>query len=400
VKTDDLIKQENSYIAKTFNRNPVAWSRAKGSRVWDVEGKEYLDFFTGAAVMGLGHGHPGQLKAMQEQMGRFVHCGNLFYQEPQIALARALTEKTFGKKVFFYNTGAEIVELGIKLARRWARRNDPRSERYEIITMRNSFHGRTYGALSATGQEKCRQGRNPMLPGFKHVALNDLTAAAAAITDKTCAILVEPIQGEGGIHLSDPAYLKSLRDLCHRNDLLLIFDEIQCGLGRAGYFNAYEHYQVIPDVMFVAKPLGGGLPISAMTTREEIAAVLQPGDHGTTFGGNPVAAAAGLVLMDELSKPGFLEEVRSTGEYLGQVLNHVAAEFPGMVATVRGLGLMWGMELKEKPAEVFKKALENGLILNLTVGTVLRFLPALIITRKDVDEAADKLRAAFKAVQV
>jgi predicted acetylornithine/succinylornithine family transaminase len=391
-KSLDVMNQESTYIAKTFNRLPVVWERGDGCRLWDVEGKRYLDFFSGQAVMNLGYNHPGQKKAMQEQLDKLVHTGNLFYLKSQIELARLLVEKTFGDKVFFSNSGAEIVELSIKVARKWAK------NRHEIIAMRNSFHGRTFGALSATGQDKYRQGITPMLPGFKHVAFNDLTAAASAISDQTCAILIEPVQGEGGVLPADPVYLKNLRELCTRNNLLLIFDEIQCGLGRSGWFNAYEHFQVVPDMLLLAKPLGGGLPISALVTREDIASAMQVGDHGTTFGGNPVAAAGGIVLMNELSKPGFLEKVREMSGYLRDKLQELTAQFPGTLTASRGLGMMWGLEAGDKAQVIVTKALEQGLVLNCTAGKIVRLLPSLVVGKAEVDEACTIMQKVIAAL--
>lgn len=341
----EVISQEQSHIAKTFNRQPVVWAKGEGSRLWDKDGKSYLDFFTGHAVMNLGYAHPAQTAAMQAQLRNLVHCGNLYYTEPQVELARRLTEATFGDRVFFANSGAEIVELALKLARKWGRREQPGEDRYEILSMKGSFHGRTYGALTATGQPKYHQGLEPMLPGIKQVPFNNFVAAAAGITNHTCAILVEPVQGEGGVTPADRKYLQSLRQLCDQNHLLLIFDEIQCGLGRTGFRNAYEAFGVVPDVLLLGKPLGGGLPLSALVTRREVASALQVGDHGSTFGGNPVAAAGGCVLLAELAKPGFLEACAATAGYFADKLSALAAAHPASVKEARGLGLMRGLEL-------------------------------------------------------
>jgi len=392
----DIFQQEAAYVAKTFNRQPVIWQRGAGTRLWDHEGKEYLDFFSGHAVMNLGYSHPAQKAAMQTQLDKLAHCGNLFYLESQVFLARRLVEKSFGDKVLFANSGAEIVELAIKLARKWARRERPEKDQYEIITLKGSFHGRTYGALSATGQDKYHQGIGPMLAGFKYVPVNNFAATASAISNKTCAIMIEPIQGEGGIHAVTQKYIEDLRGLCDRNRLLLIFDEIQCGLGRTGYFNAYENFQIKPDILLLGKPLGGGLPISALVTRADIASALAIGDHGSTFGGNPIAAAAGNVLVEELSQSGFLESVRTTGTYLEEKLRTLALDFSDLVTDVRGLGLMWGMELKEKGPEAVRLALAKGLVINCTAGNVLRFLPALTITKAEIDQGMAILKAVLQ----
>jgi predicted acetylornithine/succinylornithine family transaminase len=397
--SQEVINQEASSIAKTFNRQPVVWVKGEGSRLWDKEGKSYLDFFSGHAVMDLGYNHPAQMAAMQAQLQALPHTGNLYYTEPQVELAKRLAEASFGDKVMFSNSGAEIIELAIKLARKWAKRERPDEKRYEIITMKGSFHGRTYGALTATAQEKYHKGIEPMLPGFKYVPFNNFVAVASGITNQTCAIMVEPVQGEGGLMPADKKYLQSLRTLCDQNHLLLIFDEIQCGLGRLGTRHAYEWFGVTPDVMLVAKPLGGGLPISALVTRADVATALQVGDHGSTFGGNPVAAAAGCVLLEELSKPGFLDQVRATGEYLAAKLGELAAQHPNLVKEVRGAGLMLGMELKHSGPEAVRQALQKGLVINCTAGHVLRLLPPLIIGKPEVDEACLILKQVFEALE-
>lgn len=397
--SQEVISQEAAVMAKTFNRQPVVWARGEGCRLWDKEGKAYLDFFAGHAVMNLGYAHPAQTAAMQAQMAALVHTGNLYYTEAQVELAKRLTESTFGNKVLFSNSGAEIVELAIKLARKWARRERPDEQRFEILTMKGSFHGRTYGALTATGQEKLHQGIEPLLPGFKYVPFNNFVGAASGITNRTCAIMLEPVQGEGGITPADKKYLQALRNLCDQNHLLLIFDEIQCGLGRLGTRNAYEAFEVVPDILLVAKPLGGGLPISALVTRAEVASALQVGDHGSTFGGNPVAAAAGCVLLAEVARPGFLENVKSTGEYFGKKLAELGEKHPGLVKAVRGLGLMWGMELSHSGPEAVRAALGKGLVINCTAGKVLRFLPPLIVGRSEVDEACQILDAVLAALE-
>ena len=388
--TAAIIRDEAAYLAQTFQRQPVAWEQGQGCRLTDREGRTYLDFFSGHAVMNLGFGHSEQLAAMQEQLERLVHTGNLYYLEPQIRLARLLVEHSFGERVFFANSGAEIVELAVKLARKWGGQAGGR--RHEILCLEGSFHGRTFAALSATGQAKYHQGLEPLVPGFKHVKPDDLEQMRLAVTPATCAVLVEPVQGEGGVRPLDQKYLRGLRTLCDEHKLLLVFDEIQCGLGRMGRFHAYEHFGVIPDVMLLGKPLGGGLPLSALVTRSEVAAAMHVGDHGSTFGGNPVAAAGGCVLLEHLAKPGWLEAVRQTGELLGGQLDAVAREFPNLVAAHRGAGLMHGLELKQPGAEAVKRALAAGLVINCTAVNVLRFLPALVVSRAEVEEAVAILR--------
>ncbi len=395
----EIMQTEAEVIARTFNRYPVVFQKGEGSLLWDNEGREYLDFFAGHAVMNLGYHHADQMKAMQQQLKQLAHTGNLYYLQSQVELAGLLVEHTFGDKVFFSNSGAEIVELAIKVARKWARRQNPQEDRYELLTVRGSFHGRTYGAISASGQDKLHRGLEPLLPGFKYVFRNDFTSAAAAITNKTCAVMLEPVQGEGGIHPSDKVYLEKLRNLCDRNQLLLIFDEIQCGLGRSGQLNAYNHYGVVPDILLLAKPLGGGLPISALVTTAAVAGVMQVGDHGSTFGGNPVAAAAGVVLMQQLAKPGFLKQVQTKAALLEEQLRGLAQKHPGLVVDIRGLGLMWGMEVKDHGPAIVQKALEAGLVINCTAGQVLRFLPSLIVSEAQIEKMIkilDKVLKHFK----
>lgn len=398
MSAEAVMRLEAEVIAKTFNRQPVVWERGEGHRLWDKQGKAYLDFFAGHAVMNLGYGHPQQLAAMQAQLQRLVHTGNLYYLEPQVRLAQQLVQHTFGDKVFFANSGAEIVDLAIKLARKWARKHHPGEDRFGLITLKSSFHGRTYAALSATGQSKYHAGLEPMLPGFHFVALNDLADLERAIQPTTAAVMLEPVQGEGGIFPAEREYLQGLQAACRKHGLLLIFDEVQCGLGRTGRFNAYEHFGVEPDILLLGKPLGGGLPISALVTRDEIATALQIGDHGSTFGGNPVAAAGGEVLLAALANPKFLEQVRATGAHLEVRLKELAAAFPQKIKAVRGVGLMWGLEVKEHGPEMVKLALELGLVINCTAGKVLRFLPALTIGRAEVDEAAAILRSVLQSV--
>lgn len=394
----EIIQTENRVMAHTFNRFPITFTRGDKTTLWDADEKSYLDFFSGHAVMNLGYNYPEQMKAMQQQLKQLVHTGNLYYLEAQVSLAQLITENSFGEQVLFSNSGAEIVDLAIKLARKWARQQDNKDDRFEVLTVRGSFHGRTYGALSASGQDKLHQGIEPMLPGFKYVLRNDFTSVAAAITNKTCAIMIEPIQGEGGIYPTDTTYLKKLRELCERNELLLIFDEIQCGLGRTGSLHAYEHYQVQPDIMLLGKPLGGGLPLSALVTTKKIATALTLGDHGSTFGGNPVAASGGCVLYRQLLKPKFMEHVKCSGQYLGEKLHQIAENYPGLVKETRGQGLMWGMEVTAHGPAIVQKALELGLVINCTAGCVLRFLPALIITPEDIDQMGKLLDKAIKSV--
>ncbi len=397
--TREVFDQEAASIGRTFVRQPVVWTQGEGCRLWDKDGRRYLDFFAGHAVMNLGYGHPAQLAAMRTQLERLVHTGNLYYNEAQVELARRLVKTSFGGKVFFANSGAEITELAIKLARKHARAAGDSPDRHEILTCRGSFHGRTFGALSATGQDKYHAGLEPMLPGFRHVPFNDPEAMAAAITPQTCAVLLEPIQGEGGIWPARREYLEGLRAACDRNRLLLIFDEIQCGLGRCGTRHAYEYYGVVPDVLLLGKPLGGGLPISALITRAAVAESLQVGDHGSTFGGNPVAAAGGCVLLAVLEQPGFLQHLQATAAYLEGRLAALAAAHPRVVKSARGLGLMQALELHASGPEAVGLALQEGLVINCTAGHVLRLLPPLVIGQAEVDEACGILERVLQALE-
>lgn len=386
----DTIDLCQSLIADTIDRYPVVWARGAGSRLYDAGGKEYIDFFTGHGVLALGYGHPEQQAAMQAQLARLVHTGNHFHLEVQGRLAAALCGASFADKVFYANSGAESVELAIKLARRYKRRHD-RNASAEILCMAGSFHGRSYGALSATGQEKYKKAMDPMLPGIGHVSFNDAAALEAAVSYTTAAVLLEPVQGDGGVIPATPEFLQAARALCDRYGALLIFDEIQTGLGRCGETFAYQECGIVPDVLLLGKPLGGGLPLSALLTTEKVAAVLGHGDHGSTFGGNPVAAAGGQVLLEALGKPGLLENVRERGALLREELEKLRAAPPRLVKEIRGRGLLLGMELSGDARGVCERALAAGLVINNPVGNVLRFLPALTIPEEDIREGCRRL---------
>lgn len=378
------------HVAKTYNRYPIVLVKGRGTRVWDVDGKEYLDFVAGLAVCGLGHCHPKVVKAIQEQAGRLIHVSNLYYIEPQIRLAALLTEHSFADKVFFCNSGAEANEGAMKLARKYAKEMMG-EDRYEIITMDRSFHGRTFATLTATAQEKFHKGFSPLMPGFKYVSFNDLDAVRKAVDSKTCAILVEPIQGEGGVNCPGSGYLEGLRKICDENGLLLIFDEVQVGMGRTGKLFAYEHYGIEPDIMTLAKSLAGGVPIGALLMKEAVAEGFKPGDHASTFGGNPLATAAGVAAFQTILEEGMVENSRDVGAYFLSRLQELAGQFED-VREVRGKGLILGMELKKEGASVVKEMLEKGFLINCTMGNVLRFLPPLIVTRQEVDRLIEALR--------
>ncbi len=383
-------------IMNTYARQPVVMVRGQGTRLWDLEGKEYLDFLAGIAVCNLGHAHPAVTAAVTKQIQELVHVSNLYYTLPQIALAQRLVDLSFADQVFFGNSGAEANEGAIKLCRRYSQETYGPG-RYKIICARNSFHGRTLATLSATGQEKFWQGFEPLVPGFVFVPYDDLEATAAAIDDSTCAILVEPIQGEGGVRVPSPEYLPGLRRLCDEHNLLLILDEIQVGLGRTGRLFAYEHTGIRPDVITLAKALGNGLPIGALLVTCEAAQGFVPGTHASTFGGGPVVTAAALAVLDILARPEFLAEVRAKGDYFLAGLQRLQ-ERHGIIQEVRGQGLILGLELDGDGVPAVAACRERGLLINCTQGNVLRFLPPLIVSRAEIDQGLDILDTVLAAL--
>jgi acetylornithine aminotransferase len=387
--TEELRRDADRYLMNTYARSPISIVRGRGSKVYDLEGREYLDFVAGIAVNVLGHGHPDLVAAIQKQAQQLLHASNLYYTEPQTKLAKMLVEHSFAKKVFFCNSGAEANETAIKLARRYAHQKYG-AERYEIITMLQSFHGRTMATLTATGQEKVQKGFEPLLPGFTYVPFNNLSAVEQAVSNKTAAILLEPIQGEGGVRVADKPYLRGLRELCRQKNILLIFDEVQTGVGRTGTLFAYEQLGVAPDVMTLGKGLGGGLPIGACLATEEAAAALEPGTHASTFGGNPVSCAAGLAVLRTLLEGRVLEHGRRMGDYLAHGLQEMKDRLP-IVKEVRGMGLLQGMELTVDGKSVVADCLARGLLINCTADRVLRFVPPLVITQADIDRLLDLL---------
>ena len=368
----------------TYSRYPAAMIKGAGCRLFDADGKEYLDFLAGIAVCALGHCHPLVTEAIRRQAGELVHVSNLFYTEPQIRLAELLTKNTFGDKIFLANSGAEANEAAIKLARIYSG-----AGRYQVISLSGSFHGRTLATVAATGQPKFHKGFEPLPDGFLHAPFGDLDALAAMITDKTCAILCEPLQGEGGVRPLDKEYLHGIKKLCDTHRLLLIFDEIQTGLGRTGTLFAYEQLGVTPDILTMAKALGNGLPIGAMMTRSDIAAAFTPGTHASTFGGNPVASAAAVAVLSVMLSDDFLPEVQRKGAYFPGQLTQLAERFPGLIATVRGMGLLLGAVLTEQGAThgpmIVTKMFERGFLINFAGNVALRFVPPLIVTTAEID---------------
>ena len=378
----------DAYVARTYARIPIALVRGRGTKVWDAEGKEYLDFLAGIAVNSLGHCHPAIVRAIREQSKKLLHASNLYHILPQSELARELCDHSFAERVFFCNSGAEANEAAIKLVRRYGL--EKLGGRYEILSTHNSFHGRTLATLTATGQEKIRAGYDPLPSGFRQVPYDDLAAIEEAIDEKkTAAILVEPIQAEGGVNVPDEAYMRGLRELCDQRGILLIFDEVQTGMGRTGTLFGYEHFAIKPDIMTLAKALGGGLPLGAMLAREEIATSFGPGSHASTFGGNPVACSAGLAVMQTLLG-GALKNCLQMGQYFVKGLEALQKRF-SFIREVRGKGLMIGMELEIEGSKVADSCMQEGLLLNCTAYKVLRFVPPLTIKRNEIDRGLDIL---------
>ncbi len=391
--TEELKDGAAKYLMQTYARQPISIVRGRGSKVYDMEGREYVDFVGGIAVNILGHGHPDLVQAIQRQAAQLIHVSNLYYTEPQVKLAQMLVDHSFADKVFFCNSGAEANEAAIKLARRYGHEKHG-AGRFEIITMKNSFHGRTLATITATGQEKVQKGFEPLMPGFSYAPFNDLGAIEALVSENTAAIMLEPIQGEGGVRVADREYLKHLRELCTKKDILLIFDEVQTGMGRTGTLFAYEQLGVEPDIMTLAKGLGGGMPIGACLAKESVAAVFTPGTHASTFGGNPLACAAALAVCRVLLEGRVLDQAKRMGEYLAKGLAD-CKDRHRVVREVRGLGLLQGMELDIDARAVVTDCLARGVLVNATSDRVLRFVPPLIITQPEIDKLIETLSAIF-----
>ncbi|TLY20896.1 MAG: acetylornithine transaminase [Nitrospirae bacterium] len=394
--TEELMQGAQKYLMDTYTRYPLALARGQGTRVYDVEGREYLDFLAGVAVNVLGHCHPKVTQALQQQALRLVHTSNLFYTEPQVKLARTLADHSFADKVFFSNSGAEANEAAIKLARRWAHTKDG-AGRFEIVSMLNSFHGRTLATLTATGQEKVQQGFEPLPEGFPHVPFNDVDALASAVSAKTAAVLVEPVQGEGGVRVATPAFLQACRDITKERGALLIFDEVQTGIGRTGRLFAYEHFGVIPDIMTLAKGLGCGMPIGACLATDEVATVFTPGSHGSTLGGNPLACAAALAVLEViLEDMDILGHCTEMGEYFMKGLKDLQGRCP-VITDVQGLGLMIGIEVTMDARELVHDLRKRGILINATSERKLRFVPPLIVTHAEIDRVVTTLGDVIEA---
>jgi len=382
----------DKYVMGTYKRNPIALVKGKGAKVWDADGKEYLDLLAGIAVCSLGHSNPKVVAAIRKQAGILGHTSNLYYNEIQARVAETLVKNSFADKVFFCNSGAEANEAAIKLARRYA--FEKMDGRYELITMENSFHGRTLATITATGQKKFQLGFEPLPDGFKYVPFNDAAALEAAISDKTCGVMLEPIQAEGGVNIPAPEYLRAVREICDSKGLLLILDEVQTGMGRTGSLFAYEQFGIKPDIMTLAKALGNGFPVGAMLATDPVASVLVPGTHASTFGGNYLAMSACLASLDCLLNDGVLENCRAAGEHFLKKLRGLKRKHKS-ISAVRGMGLIVAVDTSADCFEIVGKCLEKGLLVNCTSATTLRFVPPLTIRKSEINKAVGILDEVF-----
>ena len=404
LKTDEVKNLTNNYIMNTYGRAEISLVKGSGARVWDADGCEYLDFLSGIAVCGLGHCHPKIVEAIRKQVGILMHCSNLYYIENQASLGQALVEGSPFGKAFFCNSGTEANEAAIKLARKYAKMKHG-VNRYEIVTALKSFHGRTLGSLTATGQTKYHKDFGPLPVGFKYVQFNDIDAIEQNVTKETAAVLLEPIQGEGGVYVADEKYLKRVRELCDETGAILILDEVQTGMGRTGKMFAFEHFGVIPDAITLAKSLGGGFPIGALLAKDSVAKAFSPGTHAVTFGGNPLACAAALAYLETVQKDNILDHVVAMGQIIFNELNKLKEKCP-QIKEIRGKGLMIGIELEDRdntklksPGKlVYSKCMENGLLVNAVTDTTVRMLPPLTICEQEIKEAVNILKQSIEGV--
>lgn len=391
--TQETLDIYSQCVTPNYKRLPIAIVRAEGSQMWDADGKRYLDLFPGWGCSLLGYCHPRVVEAIRQQAGKLVHIDNTFYTEEQARLAQMLSERSFGGLCYFGNSGAEANEAAIKLARR----HTPPA-RYQIVTTERSFHGRTYGAMSATAQSKIHKGHEPLVPGFAYVPFNDVDALRKAVGPETAAVLLEPIQGEGGVNVATEEYLTAIRELCDNNGCLMILDEVQTGCGRTGQWFGYQNTSIVPDIITLAKALGNGVPIGAMVASQEVGASLTAGSHGSTYGANPLCAAAAIATLETMEQEGLLQRTQETSAYIFDKVRGLREQY-GFIEDVRGQGLMIGIELSLPGGPIATAALERGLRVNVTQDTVLRLLPAMTISTAEVDEAFEILTAAFQATE-
>jgi len=381
-KTSKVVEMYDKYVMTTYKRVPFCLERAKGTKVWDIDGRSYLDFFPGWAVSGIGHCHPMVSNAVAKQAKKLMHVSNNYYSQLQGLLAKKIIEESFKGKVFFANSGAEANEAAVKLARRYGHDK----QRYQIITMLKSFHGRTLGMIAATGQEKVKKGFEPIPEGFVHIPFNDIEALKEAITDKTAAVMFEPIQCEGGINIAAPEYMKEVRKICDEKDILMILDEVQTGMGRTGEMFCFKNYGVTPDVMTLAKSIGGGVPIGVCVASEKFQDVLTPGTHASTFGGSPLVSAAALAVFEAIKKEKLLQNTKREGAYLTKKLEALKKKYR-FIKEVRSMGLVIGVELSVEGDSIYSKCLEEGLLINCTQGNILRIMPPMNVTKLEIDKA-------------
>ncbi|NQT90095.1 MAG: aspartate aminotransferase family protein [Candidatus Omnitrophica bacterium] len=382
-KTKEIINLCSKYILNTYTRTPVVFTKGKGIYIWDVEGKKYLDFFPGWAVSGIGHCHKRVVASVKNQLKDIIHVSNNYYSKQQILLAEKIANTSFGGKVFFANSGAEANEAAVKLARACGQYVG----KHKVITMEKSFHGRTLAMIAATGQDKVKKGFEPLPEGFVHVPFGDIAALEKAMDDKTAAVMIEPIQGEGGINIADEAYIKKIRSLCDEREALLIFDEVQTGMGRTGKLFAYQHYGIEPDVMTLAKSLGGGFPIGAMVVNDKFSDVLKPGMHASTFGGSPIVCAAALGVFEAIEEDNLLDNANKMGEFLGKRLKKLKRKYSGVIKGIKQMALMAGLELNIEGSKIVEECFNKGLLINCTQKNILRIMPPLTVKKGEITRA-------------
>jgi predicted acetylornithine/succinylornithine family transaminase len=395
--TEKYIEMGSKNLMNTYKYLPLVIEKGEGCYLFDSDGNKYLDFVAGIAVNSLGYGNYDLINNLKNQMEKLFHCSNLYYNQPQIELAKLITDNSCFDRVFFCNSGAEAVESALKLAKKYGKMFHGDSC-FEIISMKQSFHGRTMGAISATGQSKYQKNFKPLLPGIKYAEFNNIESVKELITKDTCAIIVEPVQGEGGIHPAKHEFLQELRNICTQNNIVLIFDEVQCGIGRTGKLFAHETYNIKPDIIAVAKGLGGGFPIGAMFAVDKIASAFVPGDHASTFGGNPLACTAGKTVINYLLEQHNLMDISNKGEYLRTRLLELKNNF-FVIKDVRGIGLMQGIELTIPASSIISESMKRGLLLIGAGEKVIRFVPPLIVSKKEIDKAIEILTAIFEEIK-